>query len=548
MESGTRKKMGPAQLTIIAVLILAGCKTLTAIKESITLDECYADMFYCRHNYGRRKHDKLDAVVEWLDVVILPVLGGFDIVLGNEERELAAALAEAARNSAQFEVVGGGGPVIPVESGAEIVTEIGVEGPNLGVYVPTGGGASSQSNFIDVLDGIISDFGRNGVQDIDLPPRLQHFLHELSENGESFETLAEDVDVFTPFSMEGPTEMINGGFPDIPPMHEHRMINELLETYRLFLQDRVEFINLDEQLYMSLRELADTSRVDTFYGRMSELTQQMIRHVGRMRNIMSSKLMKEYVQRVGSGNKFPLPKLPTSLADRYLTGADMSEDISSSLSESSPDSDSELNEGVPDVNQQGRDSVIKFMPKDPNDPLEGGSKDVYVSGGQQGADKELTQGLEQEPDIEGKESDYDEYEYDVKVKRRRTESDEDQDFFNAPDEETDTDGELAPDSDHGSESSQGTDDENPGSKSGPSEKSDLFGNSRAHDVNSDRQDRPLCCQVSSHGQHDNNDNNARDPPINGRDRGQHPDGLFEHIGGPRARLIRNLREIEIRAS
>ncbi|QGT48840.1 ORF045 [Saltwater crocodilepox virus] len=546
MEGGTRKKMGPAQLTVIAVLILANCKTSFAIKDTITLEECYADPFYCRNNYWRHKHSKLDSVVEWLGVVIMPPLGGVDIVLGNEERELAAALSEAAQNSAQFEAVGGGGPVIPPPSDAEVVIEVGVQAPDLGVHVPIGGGASHQANFVDVLESIISDFDRGGIQDIDLPPRLKHFIHGLSENGEFFEELAEDADVFTPFPMEGQTEMINGQFPEVPPMHLGRLMNGLLNTYRKFLHTRASFLHLDDQLYERLVQLADNSHVDIFFEEMEDLTQQMKRQINKMKHIMKSRLMKDYVRQVGSGSTFPLPKIPTSLAEQYLAGTDISESISSSSSsDSSLGSDVELDDGVGAANERqgNRESVIKFLPKDPNDPLEGGSKDVFVSGGKQGAgtSKELTQGLEQEPEIpEGKESDYDAYDYETTVKKRKMDSDDDQDFFNAPDQDTDTEAESVQDSEHDNEPHRDTD------SAGPSERN-LAGDSGVHGVSSEHQIRHPCCSDLSNQQKGKSGSHVRAPPIHSQRRGQHESGLFEHVGGPKSRLARSLFESSIKA-
>lgn len=542
--------MGPAQLTMVVALIVTNFKMSVAIKDTITLEECEADLYYCRNNYWRRKHGKLDGIVEWIGVITMPVLGGLEIVLGNEERELAAALLEAAKNNAQLEIVGGGRPIIPELSNAEAVVEVGVETPTLDVHVPTGTGPANERDFMNVLEGIINDFHEGGLHDIELPPRLNHFIRELDSRGEFFETLADDEDVFTPpSSMEGPTEIINGDFSDMPPMFLNRMMDKLLQIYRKFLQFRSEFVLLDEQLYTILTELADDSRVGVFYERMGQLTQEMKRTIKNMHYIMKSGLMRHYVRQVGS--TFKVPKLPVKMSDRLLTDSDT--DISSVSSESLPGSDGELDVdvGTSYGNKQSRESVIRSMPQDPNDPLEGGSRDVFVARGdgdqETGVSDTSASSSEREPEIpEGRESEYDDY--DVEVKRRKVDSDADSDydqsFFTAPDQGSDTDVESEAGSEHNSDSNQDSDKnaQRTEPKSGPSERDDSVSDSRERHSASKSQVKYACCSGSMHGHRI--DNGGHMPPVSNQRRGQHQSGLFEHVSGPKPRLVRDLFKIE----
>ncbi|QGT47561.1 ORF043 [Saltwater crocodilepox virus] len=84
---------------------------------------------------------------------------------------------------------------------------------------------------------------------------------------------------------------------------------------------------------------------------------------------------------------------------------------------------------------------VRVLPQDPNDPLEGGSRDIFVGGSREG-DVDTSPDSFSDTDHDGEGSEYDDYDVEVKVKKRKLDPDDDSDydpdFYRAPSPDSDS--------------------------------------------------------------------------------------------------------------
>ncbi|QGT48837.1 ORF042 [Saltwater crocodilepox virus] len=358
--------MSPRRITLIIVVALLTFETGHAIKESITFEECRADPQYCRYNYGRQKHKTLDEIFSWLLVLIVPPLGAANIVLGSADRELAAAALDFGTEAGMEEIVGGGRPIELPNPEAEVVEDLSVRVPRIDAEVPDGnGGPVGSSNIIDALEELIQDIrNEDGFQDFRLPNRVNDFLEDLDRVGNLFEDLAEDFEPELPDF--GSSSEAADPHPEGSPGILHKTTLHLIGSYNRFQSYQQSFRELTQ--IASTSDLEGVGR-DMLLERLEELGHKMGNEINRMHRVLSSDSLKDYLKSLESD--FQVPRLQ--------------EDVKQVLTEANK-----------------KYGTVRVVSGDPNDPLEGGSQDVFARRGNRPNSE--AKGLEQHEHLETSDS------------------------------------------------------------------------------------------------------------------------------------------------
>lgn len=450
------------QFKLIAIFLLS-CHVSHAIKAYISLEECRADPFYCRNNYGRKNHSLLDDIFKWLLTFLAPVTGGLGIAVEGIESELASAISSA---DVEVELLDDGPAeaLLDVAGVEEVVFGVGIRAPEVNIEIPEGfGGPDGMQRLVDNIEDLLGAVDDGEVAGIELPSGIRRIFQHFDVVNPDIEELPSDVSAQVP-QMGSDTDIAN---PAAAPLNfPYKAVNELMSAYNQFFERYGQYNIRNQELFSIIQHDARDPVIDAYLDTLQGLESDMAKHLARMKLIIRSGTFSNYMSSIG-GPTFPIPEIPPRITDVLgMSGSPSEVDVGPLIEGEGPEA------------QQGS---VRVLPQDPNDPLEGGSRDIFVGGSREGdvdtspdsfSDSSLSSsessdsGLsdtdlpnyqdsgdqveaDEKGDVDGRDTDhdgegseYDDYDVEVKVKKRKLDPDDDSDydpdFYRAPSPDSDS--------------------------------------------------------------------------------------------------------------
>ncbi|QGT47344.1 ORF043 [Saltwater crocodilepox virus] len=462
----------PFNLFLPAIIILLGYHTSHAIKAYISLDECNSDPLYCRNNYGRKNHSLLDDIFKWLLAILTPVTGGLGIAVEGIGNDLASAIVNA---DVEIELLDDSPEaLLDVAGEEEVVFGVGIRAPETNMEVPEGfGGPDGMQRLVENIEDLMDAVDEGEVEGIELPSGIRRVFHHFDLIDSNIEDLPSDVSAQMP-QMGSDTNIANSG--SMPVNFPRRLISGVTESYNKFFKFYGQYTSRNQELYSIIMDDAQNPIIDTYRDIMFDLENEMARELARMKLITRSQLFRNFMSSVG-GPDLQLPEIPPRVTDVLgMSGSPSEVDVGPLIEGEGPEA------------QQGS---VRVLPQDPNDPLEGGSRDIFVGGNREGevdissdsfssssdssslsdsesSDTDLpdyqdtgerqnandrvseqgdvdNKGEDQggdDTDHDGEGSEYDDYEYETVSKKRKLDPDDDSDydpnFYRAPSPDSDS--------------------------------------------------------------------------------------------------------------